>query len=254
MSSRLLKKNKKTRRFLYHHSRVWAADQKQRRLSKTTKERHRDLVNDEKRDVWRVNVIEPAGLLLLGDGNCVTGPKNVENRTKPITTKSGTRKMGGSHWVLLVASRRVASRDILTKAQDNLTRHNRQNPSCTSITNIPTTRQAFVKKYGNRLGSALGFVLLRDATENDDLQDNVWADKGPNVCHWIVERALPFETPIKDFGSTQSIAKLETHAMYIDMVQRLSEMLVIDSMRGEFVRPIRDSDIEELRRPLRSSS
>ena len=111
----------------------------------------------------RVNVKEPAGFLLLGNGKNITGPKTIENRTKKLETK---RNKGTLRWVLLVSSRSTASAKEFERAQQLLDLHNKtvENPQ---LTRIPE------RKTFPNLGAAIGFVLVRDARPSDEVLSNI---------------------------------------------------------------------------------
>ena len=239
MNSKLLKRKTKKPKssLLYHNTRQWTIEEQQQTLSIVTKEKH--LAIAEERDIWKINVIEPAGILLLGDGYHVTGPKNIENRSKEF--KSPTRDPTG-HWFLLVASKEPASKKIWVDAKQKLHLYNQQHPNRKSkLTNLPTDKKTYKKDYENRYTSAIGFVLFREAKEADNAAASVWADDGAN--HWVVERALPFENPIKDFGSNVTSVRLKIHSRHVEMKAKLIAMLRADLENGTQIKPILDSQL-----------
>lgn len=161
MTSKLLHRRKSKTpqtRFLYHNTRQWVIEEeKQQTLSIVTKREHLAIATD--RDIWKINVIEPAGLLLLGDGYHVTGPKNIENRSYKFESKS--RDPTG-HWVLLVASSKPAPEEEWVDAKQKLHKYNQQHPNRTSkLNDLPINQEIYKQKYKNRYTSAIGFVFIR---------------------------------------------------------------------------------------------
>jgi len=177
---------------------------------------------------------------LLGDGYHVTGPKNIENRSYKFGI--GSRNPDG-HWVLLIASKQPVNKKGWGEAQDKLRQHNEKYPNRISIPDLPTDTKDYNKKYSARGGSAIGFVLFREAKEGDNTTGNVWADKKVETKHWIVERAIPFENPIPRFGSSQSFVGLRSHSRHWGMKTKLLNMLQVDLQNGTRIKPILDSQL-----------